>query len=101
RHTRSYGDWSSDVCSSDLFYVQFRRAFPDFNYTVEELIAEGDRVAVRITGRYTHRGEFMGVAATGKPVVVSKMDIFRFAGGKMIDRKSTRLNSSHRTISYA
>jgi ketosteroid isomerase-like protein len=48
----------------------FFTAFPDLHYTVEDLIAEGDKVVSRFTARATHQGEFMGVPATGKVVTV-------------------------------
>ena len=44
----------------------FRTAFPDIQITVEDLISEGDRVVGRLTSKGTHKGDFMGMAATGK-----------------------------------
>jgi predicted ester cyclase len=67
------------------FYKSFRGAFPDFQFTIDDMIAEGDQVAVRMTCRYTHKGEFMGIAPTGKAVVVTKMDIFRVVNGKVVE----------------
>lgn len=66
-------------------YLDLQKAFPDFNFSIDDLIAEGDRVAARITGRYTHKGEFLGVAPTGKAVVLLKMDIFRFVNGRCFE----------------
>ena len=60
----------------------FRSAFPDLNIAVEDLIAEGDRVAARVTIMGTHQGELMGIPPTGKRVEVSSMDIIRFEDGK-------------------
>ena len=60
-----------------------RAAFPDLQFTIEDQIAEGDKVATRYTVRGTHQGEFMGVAATGKPVTWSALVIQRIAGGKV------------------
>ena len=62
-----------------------RGAFPDGRITIEDLVAEGDRVAVRWTFCGTHRGEFMGVAPTGKEVEMGAMDLFRVAGGKIAE----------------
>ncbi len=62
-----------------------RSAFPDFRLTAEDLIAEGDRVAVRYTMTGTHRGEFMGAAPTGNQIKVSGMEVARFAGGKVVE----------------
>jgi predicted ester cyclase len=57
-------------------------AFPDARFTVEDQIAEGDRVASRYTFRGTHQGELMGIAPTGKQVTVTGMIINRFVDGK-------------------
>ena len=59
--------------------------FPDWGVTVEDLIAEGDKVVVRATGRGTHRGEFMGIAPTGRHVAVTWIAIYRVAGGKLAE----------------
>jgi len=67
------------------FYKKFRAAFPDLHYTAEDSRAEGDTVAVRMTVRMTHRGEFMGVPATGNPVIVTKMDFWRLMSGKVVE----------------
>jgi len=57
-------------------------AFPDARFTVEDQIAEGDRVASRYTFRGTHQGELMGIAPTGKQVTVTGMIINRIVNGK-------------------
>ena len=46
----------------------FRSAFPDLTVTVEDMVAEGDKVAVRVVTHGTHQGELMGIAATGRTV---------------------------------
>jgi predicted ester cyclase len=66
------------------FYKEFSKAFPDFKFTLEDVIAEGDLVSVRMTARYTHKGEYMGIAPTNRAVTVTKFDWFRFAGGKCV-----------------
>jgi predicted ester cyclase len=60
-------------------------AFPDAQFTVEHVIAEGDRLAVHSTLTGTHLGAFMGVAPTGKRVAVTKVDMFRVDGGTVVD----------------
>ena len=60
-------------------------AFPDCRVTIEDLIAEGDRVVDRFTFRGTHRGDFMGIAPTGKQVEFSGIVICRFEGGKEVE----------------
>ena len=60
-------------------------AFPDAHWVVEDLIAEGDKVAVRLTMRGTHQGDFMGIPPTGKEVTVTGISIYRFAGGRLVE----------------
>ncbi len=62
-----------------------RSAFPDFRATIEDIIAEGDKVVLRMTWRGTHKGEFMGVSPTGKSVSFGVIDIIRVAGGKFAE----------------
>jgi steroid delta-isomerase-like uncharacterized protein len=59
-----------------------RISFPDFSGTVEDVIAEGDRVAARVTWRATHRGDFLGFSPTGRAVSFSAFHIVRFSGGR-------------------
>ncbi len=60
-------------------------AFPDLQETAEDVIAEGDRVAARVTWRGTHQGELMGIPPSGKQVTVTGMRIFRLAGGQVVE----------------
>lgn len=64
------------------FFSMMRAAFPDFRMKIEDMIAEGDKGVVRATLTGTHRGDFMGIAATGKSISVAVIDIVRFSGGK-------------------
>jgi steroid delta-isomerase-like uncharacterized protein len=64
-----------------------RAAFPDMHWKVEEQIAEGDKVMTRFEWTGTHRGEFLGVPATGRPVKVWGMVIDRLDGGKIKDTR--------------
>lgn len=67
-------------------YVQmYRSAFPDTNITVEDQLAEGERVVTRWTGRGTHQGELIGIPASGNQVEVSGITISRFEGGKIAE----------------
>jgi steroid delta-isomerase-like uncharacterized protein len=59
--------------------------FPDWSVVVEDLIAEGDKVVVRATGRGTHRGEFMGIPPTGRQVRVTWIAIYRVANGRLAE----------------
>jgi len=60
-------------------------AFPDLQFTTEEVIAEGDKVVTRWTLRGTHRGEFMGLPPTGKQVTWSGINITRLVAGKAVE----------------
>jgi steroid delta-isomerase-like uncharacterized protein len=63
----------------------FRAAFPDLEWVIEELIAEGDRVAVRLRLRGTHLGEFRGIAVTGRAVTMREMAFWQVRDGKLTD----------------
>ena len=67
------------------FVPVFRAAFPDSHHTVEDLIAEGDKVVTRFTWSGTHRGEFMGVPPTGRRVAVGGIWIHRVIGGRIVE----------------
>jgi steroid delta-isomerase-like uncharacterized protein len=71
------------------FLAMMRRAFPDFQFTIEDLVAEGDRVAARVTASGTHCGEMMGLAPTGKHVRTSGIEVFRLEGGKLAEHWAT------------
>ena len=62
-----------------------RSAFPDFKATIDDIVAEGDKVVIRQTWSGTHKGEFMGVPPTGKSVSFGVIDIIRIAGGKFVE----------------
>ncbi|WP_330292899.1 ester cyclase [Streptomyces sp. NBC_00576] len=61
------------------------RAFPDIHVTVEETVAEGDKVASRNTVTGTHRGEYQGLSPTGRTVAYSEIFIVRFADGRIAE----------------
>jgi len=64
----------------------FRTAFPDLTYTIEDQIAEGDKVVSRYVLSGTHQGEFFGVAPTGNRVEITGINIDRFdESGKMVE----------------
>jgi len=63
-------------------------AFPDTRHTIEDPVAEGDRVAARITARGTHTGEFMGVPPTGRLVEQTNVAIYRMVDGCIAERWS-------------
>jgi predicted ester cyclase len=64
------------------FFTTFTTAFPDFHVAIDDMVAEGDKVACRLTTRGTHKGDLMGIAPTGKQFTVTGIIISRSAGGK-------------------
>ncbi len=65
--------------------IQFlRTAFPDFNLTIEEMVADGEKVWVRMTARGTNQGGFMG-PPNGKSFEVAVFDVCRFEDGKIVE----------------
>ena len=62
-----------------------RRAMPDLTLTIDEMVANGDKVWVRMTARGTHRGPFMGFAPTGKSFTITVMDVCRFESGRIVE----------------
>ena len=67
------------------YYSALRTAFPDLRATVEDQIAEGDRVVTRWTCRATHSGEFRGIPPTGSQGRVTGITIDRIADGKVVE----------------
>jgi predicted ester cyclase len=61
------------------------RAFPDIHVTSEDVIAEGDKLVSRNTVTGTHRGEYRGLAPTGRSVTYDEIFILRFAGGRIAE----------------
>jgi steroid delta-isomerase-like uncharacterized protein len=67
------------------FEHMLHEAFPDYRVTVEDQIAEGDKVATRWTAQGTHKGKFQGMPATGKNIKTTGLTIFRIANGKLVE----------------
>jgi predicted ester cyclase len=63
----------------------FRSAFPDWTETVDDMIAEGDKVVIRVTGRGSHEGEFQGLQATGAQVTATGVGIARVQDGRIVE----------------
>ena len=80
------GVWPDmDLAGMKQALTAWYAAFPDVHFTVEDLIAEGDKVAARVTMRATHQGEFMGIPPTGKAVTFTAIYVSRIAGGKYVE----------------
>jgi steroid delta-isomerase-like uncharacterized protein len=65
--------------------LQIHRALPDVTMTIEDMVADEDRVASRVTLRGTQRDTFMGIPATGRQVTVTGIDIARVVDGKVVE----------------
>jgi steroid delta-isomerase-like uncharacterized protein len=63
----------------------YRSAFPDYHVTIEDMIAEGDKVVCRYTEQGTHKGNLMDIPPTGKQYKMTGVIISRFAGGKEVE----------------
>ena len=72
--------------------TMFRQAFPDSYFTIEDMVAEGDKVATRKTFYGTHQGEVMGIPPTGKQVSIDLIDIVRVAGRQVVEHWSIGAN---------
>ena len=64
---------------------RLRTAFPDFHFTIEDLFAGGDKVVVRYRGEGTHRGVFLGIPATGRPISYTGILIVRLQEGRVAE----------------
>ena len=82
----SYGDGA--VAGLKAAITSYRASFPDLHFTIEETIAEEDKIAYRWIARGTHHGEYAGIAPTGKPITVTGITILRIANGQIIDDNS-------------
>ncbi len=65
--------------------ANFRQGFPDVVSTIEDIIAEGDKVVARWRSRATHRGEYMGIPPSGKEVEFTGISFYRIEGGKIAE----------------
>lgn len=64
-----------------------RSGFSDIQWTLEEMIAEDDKVAARFTMRGTHQGSFFGVPPTGKTIAVQALNFYRLSGGQFVEER--------------
>ena len=64
-----------------------REGFPDIQWTLEDMVAESDKVAARFIMRGTHQGTFFGVPPTGKKITVQAMNFYRLSNGKFVEER--------------
>jgi steroid delta-isomerase-like uncharacterized protein len=93
-HDVSAGDMNREQTIQDM--ATYLSAFPDVNYTIDDILAEGDKTVIRCTIRATHKGTFMGIPATGKRIVIKGVEIDKIVGGKIVE--AWGLDDSHRMM---
>ncbi len=77
------------VAGFQTFFTMLRTAFPDLQYIVEDVVAEGEKVVARVTARGTMKGDFQGMKATGKTATWTEIHIGRYAAGKVAEHWAT------------
>ncbi len=81
----STGEDTRDLKDYKQDNSKFFNAFPDAHLTIDDMVAEGDKVVIRWTLTGTHKGEYMGIPPTNKKVKVWGISIDRVAGGKFVE----------------
>ncbi len=78
---------TGDISKEQLrqYANRFFTAFPDIHFTINDMIAEGDKVAMMINWKATHRGEYMGIAPTGRKIDVSVANLVRIKDGRWVE----------------
>jgi steroid delta-isomerase-like uncharacterized protein len=82
-HDVSTGDTNIEHTMQDM--AKYLSAFPDVNYSIDDILAEGDKIAIRCTLRSTHKGTFVGIHATEKQIEVKQVEIQKIVGGKITE----------------
>jgi steroid delta-isomerase-like uncharacterized protein len=82
-HNLARGDLNREQMMQ--YFVTLMSAFPDFNKSIDDMVAEGDKVVVRYTIQGTHKGTFGGIPATGKHVSIKGSDIFKLEGTRILE----------------
>ncbi len=77
-------EWVADE-QLKQYIATVEAAFPNYQFAIEDLVAEGDKVAVRVTSELEHRGALMGFPPTGKRATISGIFLYRIAGGKIVE----------------
>ena len=80
-HSRQFQGLANYKQHLRMYYT----SFPDSHETIEDIIAEGDKVCIRLNGKATHKGEYRGLAPTGKKVTWEANTIFRIVDGKIAE----------------
>jgi steroid delta-isomerase-like uncharacterized protein len=83
-HHPVYGEVKGPEGFKKMF-MENRKTFPDIHFTIDDMVAEGDKVAVRYTMTATHKGELMGIPPTGKKISIQSAFFYRFKDGKEVE----------------
>jgi steroid delta-isomerase-like uncharacterized protein len=70
-----------------MLFAGMRAAFPDLQIRVDEQVADGEKVVTRKTFQGTHRGEFIGIAGTGRPINFEVIDVLTFRGERIAEHR--------------
>ena len=84
-HDSSSPDFGRGPESEKKRVTLYRNAFPDMRLTIDDIVAEGETVVARWSCRGTHKGDFNGIASTGKQFSITGVSIARFTNGKMFE----------------
>ena len=76
---------SMDWNRTKQYFAAFWSAFPDLSAKIEEMVAEGDKVAIRVINTGTHKGEFQGIPPTGKKLSLDEMGFITIIDGKITE----------------
>ena len=68
------------------FIAMYRSAFPDLHFSVEDIVAEGEKVATRVGISATHEGELLGIPPSGRRLSFTAMELYRLEGGKIAEQ---------------
>jgi predicted ester cyclase len=79
------GGWPHGIEGINMVVGTYRGAFPDLRFTIEDQLAEGDRVVTRWTGRGTNSGSLMGMPPSGRSATVTGISIERVVNGKIAE----------------
>jgi len=80
---------SMDWNRTKQFFAAFWSAFPDLSAKIEEMVAEGDKVAIRVINTGTHKGEFQGIPPTDKKVSFDGRDFVTLRDGKIVEQRAS------------
>jgi predicted ester cyclase len=77
-----------DRATMDQFIGAFAAGFPGYTFEIQDQVAQGDTVFNRLTWKGVHSGEFAGIAATGRPIELSGMNLFKVRAGHIVEQRA-------------